>query len=131
MEKNLSKLFKPGDILFGLLIVVFIYLLFFWFKPIINNNNIALVQINDKVHYEINLDKNQIIKLIEFNPKVEVQVKNNAIRISRNDCDKKICLKMGFISKPGQMIICVPKKILIYIPIKTNDKNQEIRAITG
>lgn len=131
MEKNLSKLFKPGDILFGFLIVVFIYLLFFWFKPIINNNNIALVQINDKVHYEINLDKNQIIKLIEFNPKVEVQVKNNAIRISRNDCDKKICLKMGFISKPGQMIICVPKKILIYIPIKTNDKNQEIRAITG
>jgi hypothetical protein len=130
MKKNRSKLFKPGDVLFGLLIIVLIYLLFFWFKPVTNKNNIALVQINDKVCYEINLDKDQIIKLKEFNPSVEVEVKNNAIRISRNDCEKKICLKMGFISNPGQMIICVPKKILIYIPI-INEKKQPIRAITG
>lgn len=131
MKKNQLKLFKPGDVIFGLLIIVLTYLLFFWFKPVSNKNNIALVQINDNVHYEINLDKDQIIKLKEFNPEVEIEVKNNAIRISRNDCEKKICMKMGFISKPGQMIVCVPKKILIFIPIETNDKDDQIRAITG
>jgi hypothetical protein len=130
MEKNQSKLFKPGDILFGLLVVIIGYLILFWFKPATNKNNIALIQINDEVFYEVNLNKNQTITLKEFNPAVEVEVQNNAIRILRNNCEKKICLKMDFISKSGQMIICVPKKILIYIPA-INEQKQPIRAITG
>lgn len=130
MIKNQSKLFKPGDVLFGLLLVISGYFILFWVKPDTNTNHIALIQINDEVFYEINLNENRTIALKEFNPAVGVEVQNNAIRILRNDCEKKICLKMGFISNPGQMIICVPKKILIYIPA-TNDQSQTIRAITG
>ena len=32
---------------------------------------------------------------------------------------------MGAISEPGQMIVCVPKKILIFIPVGKNEHKIE------
>jgi hypothetical protein len=130
MAKKPEKLFKPGDILLGISLIIIGYLIFFWFKPFSGSQSKALIQIDNNLRYEVNLEKNQIFSLKEFNPAVVIEVHNKAIRIIRNDCDKKICLKMGFISKPGQVIVCVPKKILIYIPAN-NEQNQIIKAITG
>lgn len=130
MAKKLEKLFKPGDILLGISLIVIGYLIFFWFKPFSGSQSKALIQIDNNLKYEMNLEKNQIFNLKEFNPAVVIEVRNKAIRIIQNDCDKKICLKMGFISKPGQVIVCVPKKILIYIPTD-DEKHQTIKATTG
>lgn len=130
MAKKPEKLFKPGDILLGISLIVIGYLVFFWFKPFSGSQSEALIQIDNNLKYELDLEKNQIFNLKEFDPAVVIEVHNQAIRIVRNDCDKKICLKMGFISKPGQVIVCVPKKILIYIPTD-NDQHQSIKAITG
>ncbi len=124
------KLFKPGDILLGLILIGMGHFVMFWFDPGGTDSQKVLVQINDNVKYELTLSKEQTIRLKEFDPPVEIEIHNNAIRIIRNDCVQKICLKMGYISKPGEMIVCVPKKILIYIPF-SNDQHRTIKAITG
>lgn len=130
MTNNTLKLFKPGDILLGIFLLIIGYLIFFWLKPFGGDRSKAFIQIDNTLKYEVSLEQNKTFDLKEYNHAVEIEVQNKAIRIIRNDCDKKICLKMGLISRPGQVIVCVPKKILIYIPAN-NKRNQNVKTITG
>jgi len=44
-----------------------------------------------------------------------VEVKDNAIGMIDSDCPDKDCVHIGFISRPGQPIVCLPHKIIIEI----------------
>lgn len=123
------RLFRPADLLPGVILLGGIYLLFFWFKPQENADPVAYIQIDNHLAYQVDLRQDQILKLNEFNPPVEVEVRNQSIGIIRNDCVQKVCIKMGFVSHSGEMIVCVPKKILIFIP--SQHQNHEINAVTG
>lgn len=123
------KLFRSGDILPGLFLLAGVYFLFFWFKPQDHGNSIAYIQIDNNVAYQINLNQDRFIILDEFDPPVEVEVRNHSIAIIRNDCVQKVCIKMGFVSQTGEMIVCIPKKILIFIP--SHHQSRDINAITG
>lgn len=129
MKGDLIRLFRSGDVLLALLILFTGYWLLGVFSPADTESINALVQIDSSVEYEIDLKKDQTIVLDEFNPSVKIKVESNGLRIIQNDCEQKICIKMGAISEPGQMIVCVPKKILIFVPVG-NDKHR-IKAITG
>jgi hypothetical protein len=129
MKSGRVKLVKTGDILLAVLLLVIGYWLFGGFNPADTTGSTALIQLDNSIEYEVDLKKDRIIELDEFTPPVQVQVQNNAIRITKNDCAQKVCIKMGAISEPGQMIVCVPKKILIFIPVG-NDKHR-IKATTG
>lgn len=55
---------------------------------------------------------------------------NGGISIEDADCPDKICLKQGFINKPGQSIICLPHKLVIEIIGDTKEeKSSEIDGI--
>lgn len=129
MKNNPAKMFKSGDILLVMILLLVGYWLFGGFNPAGAKSQTALIQLDNSIAYEVDLRKDQVISLDEFSPPVQVRVQNNAIRITQNDCAQKICIKMGAISEPGQMIVCVPKKILIFIPVG-NDKGR-IKATTG
>lgn len=45
-----------------------------------------------------------------------VQIKGLKVRVKESDCPDKICVKTGWIDKPGQSIICLPHRI--YLEIK-------------
>ena len=130
MKNGPIRMVRSGDFLVALLILFVGYWLFGGFNhPASGEGKTALIQINNSIEYELDLNKNQIIDLKEFSSPVRVRIRNNSIRIIQNDCEQKICIKMGSISEPGQMIVCVPKKILIFIPLGKNERR--INAITG
>ena len=125
----MSRLFRAGDILLGMLLLLAGYWVFGGTSPATAKGKAALIQMDNSIEYEVDLKKDQIIDLKEFSPAVRVQVTKGTIRVIQNDCEQKICIKMGAISEPGQMIVCVPKKILIFIPVGKNE--HKIEAITG
>lgn len=47
------------------------------------------------------------------NEKVEINGKK--VRIVESPCPDQVCVKQGWISSPGQSIICVPGNIIVYI----------------
>ncbi len=59
---------------------------------------------------------------------VEFEIKDGKIRIKSNNCSEKICMNTGFISKPGQNIVCLPKKLSIVIK---SEKTVEFDAVVG
>lgn len=54
-----------------------------------------------------------------------VKVEEGKARIISSPCPRKLCIRMGSISKAGEMVVCVPNKVVVRIKGK-----QEIDAVT-
>ena len=44
-----------------------------------------------------------------------ILVREQEIGIVQADCPDRICIGEGFISKPGQTVVCLPHKVLIEV----------------
>jgi len=111
------KLVKRSDfILIGILLVaVAVVYLAADRKP---DGAAAEVILDGKVVMTVDLTKDQTFSLPE-KPNVVFQVKNNAIAFIESDCPDKICVNTGFISKPGQMAVCLPNHLMLKVISKT------------
>lgn len=52
-----------------------------------------------------------------------IKISNGSVQILDADCPDKICVKDGYISNPGQSLVCLPHKMVVEIK---GIKNQEI-----
>ena len=130
MIKKQIKLFGWGDLLFWSIILV-VCIQGNIFNTLHNGESQeAIVEIAGEERYRIDLKKDRDFPLTEFRNAVILRVENGRIRMVDNYCPQKICIKTGFAKRSGDMIVCVPQKILIYIP-KTSKKDQTIEIITG
>ena len=55
-----------------------------------------------------------------------MKLKMHSIAIIDSDCPDKICIKSGFISKPGELLVCLPHKLMIEIKSNDNEKNIDV-----
>ncbi len=56
-----------------------------------------------------------------------LRIQNGKIRMEKSNCPLKICQHQGWISKPGEMILCIPNQV--YVRIEGNIENH-LDAIT-
>ncbi len=66
------------------------------------------------------LDKNQQLAFAGALGTTIVQVKNKQVRVLASPCPEKICIKSGWIQRTGDILVCVPNKIVIRINGKQN-----------
>ena len=73
------------------------------------------------------IDLNTVVKPQVFTIKTAnghyniVEVKHNNICIKEADCPHKECVKSGWISQPGEMIVCLPYKLVVSINGQSNN----------
>jgi len=75
---------------------------------------VCQVLYENRVALTVSLDKDQVFTLPQ-NPRVVFQVKNGAIAFIASDCPDRICVKTGFISRPGQMAACLPNRAALKV----------------
>lgn len=46
---------------------------------------------------------------------MELRVANNGVQVVHSDCPERICIKQGAISRRGQVIVCVPNRMIATI----------------
>ena len=46
---------------------------------------------------------------------VVFEISDQGIRITENDCPGRQCVHTGWISRPNQTIVCLPKKLMIQL----------------
>ncbi len=78
----------------------------------------ASVYHEGKLLKHLKLDKAQEIILLDG--KMLIEIKAGRIRVKESDCPRQICVNTGWIKTPGQIIVCVPNKILIEIKRATS-----------
>ncbi len=107
------KISKKDNIFFLIIIALLIIsiVISLKFKGGIAEN--AELIINDKLIKKINLKENAIHEFDLEDGKLVLRVENRKIGITENTCPEKICMHQGFLQNKGEIIVCVPNKIII------------------
>ena len=119
---------KKGDKIVGIILLIIVVISLsaasIYKLAIKGTENIAVIKREGKVLKTIDLNK--IVESEEFTIKTDkgnyntILVENNSIGIKDADCPHQECVKSGRISEPGQMIVCLPFKLIISIEGESN-----------
>jgi hypothetical protein len=84
-----------------------------------NSQFIAVITVDNKIVKEITLTGNTGTDVFDITqPDLDtntIEVRDNQIRIKAATCSDQVCVLTGFISKPGETIVCLPHKLVIEI----------------
>lgn len=69
--------------------------------------------------YEYKLDTDEGLNIIE--------VEGDKVHMIDANCPDKLCIKQGYISKVGEVLVCVPNKVVV--EIKSDDSKKELDGI--
>lgn len=116
------KLFRFGDIILILSVVVFAVILFICTSSVLfadpTEKAVVTVNANGSV-YEYSLYEERTFTLESNGITVTISISEESVWIESSDCPDKTCKSMGRINREGQSIICVPAKLVIKISSQT------------
>lgn len=126
---------KKGDKIAAVLILILIIAscagVFIYHSYVKGSHKIAVIKQDGKIIDTIDLTKMKTTKelTVKYNKSHYnlIEIENGKIRIKDADCPDKICVKTGWISEPGQSIICLPHKLIIKIE-GNNSKYDDISS---
>ncbi|MDF2790882.1 MAG: rane protein [Neobacillus sp.] len=113
---------KPGNILLvsliGLIVITSLYLSNYYSGRKQSNSLIADITRNGKVIRKVDLNKikaPQLILLKNNGLRLTVLAQKGKIRILNSECPDKICVISGWLSKPGESVVCMHSKTIVMI----------------
>ncbi|WP_347489894.1 NusG domain II-containing protein [Desulfoscipio sp. XC116] len=92
-----------------------------------NQKPVAVIYKNEQVYQRINLTEsiNKQIKIEDSEGHYNiVEIKDGRVRIKEADCPNKLCVKAGWLTKPGQMAVCMPNRLRVVIEGVKEDVKQ-------
>ena len=110
---------KKLDYIVIIILVLFTIISFFSTLLIFNkkyDEKYVEIQVDGKVYKKVNLDNHQ--EIININTKYgfnSIQISNGKVHMLDADCRDKICVKDGYKSNVGEMLVCLPHKVVIQI----------------
>lgn len=75
----------------------------------------AVISVDGKTVKTINISNLSRSYEIDEAKGAFIEMKGGAICVYSSDCPDKICVNTGYISKKGERIVCLPKKLIIEI----------------
>ena len=109
---KVGKMIRNDFILIAVLIIISLTPLAMNFD---SEKKFAVVKINGAIVQEIDLTADEIFKLATDDGENVIEIKNGTARVISADCPDKICMRRGAIKNFGEVIACVPHKLLIEI----------------
>lgn len=115
------KKFKFDIILISIFIISLLAWLIIWICTSTNENKKAIVEYDNEIVLELNLNENKEIRLKDLsngktlNYSMLIIIEDGSIRVEENECPNHDCIKEGRKNKIGDVIICLPNKIVIKV----------------
>ncbi len=79
---------------------------------------VAVIEIEGEIYGKYRFSDYETPEIIEITTEYGyniVEISSRGIRVTDADCKDKIDVKRGIISRPGESIVCLPHKLIIYI----------------
>ncbi len=118
------------------IIAVFLFVIisvYFSNKMIHNTGSIAIIKYDNKEIMTVELNKNNIIVLRKKDyskllDDMEIEIRDNKIRVSKEKSPYHYCSMMGFINKQTRPIICQPNHVIILIQDNSKSSNVDVEV---
>ncbi len=81
----------------------------------------ARIAVDGQVVRTVDLTKDSDFAL-EQNPHIRFSVREGAIAFVSSDCPDRLCVHSGYLSRPGQMAACLPRRVSLTV-IGTDDSD--------
>ncbi len=116
-----------GDkaLIVSVIIIAFLVLMGFKAFGFTDDKRYVLIEVDGSLHQKISIGANgpnSKITVPVANGKNTVEIDKNRVRMLYADCPDKDCVNQSWISRPGQMIVCLPNRVIIKIENKPRDK---------
>lgn len=82
------------------------------------NSKYISIQVNGKEYKKITFNPKMVGKTIPIKTKYcynLIEIGDEKVRVIEADCPDKLDVKQGYISKPGETIVCLPNRLIIEI----------------
>lgn len=122
-----------GDKYLIIFIIVISILSLFYVKKAASSydEKYVVIQVDGKDYKKISFGPEVIGKKMpietEFGYNL-IEIGDGKVRVIEADCPDKLDVKQGYISNPGEVIVCLPNRLVI--EIKGEDKNNDLDYIS-
>lgn len=113
--RKIFLILTPGDTILIIGLFIFSLVLNYLLIPNTQNGKMAVIRVNGKEIKRLELYREQRFEFLGTQGKFIVLVKDNTVRMLDSTCPDKLCVRIGSINKPNQVIVCVPNRVVIKI----------------
>lgn len=122
MKSSILKIITPGDKILIALIVVVGILSLVTISRLRQPGDRVIIGVNGQEVQELNLDHPQEITVTGPIGKTIIKIDHGSVQVIASNCPEKACVRTGKIRHAGEMIVCVPNKVVIKIIGKMNNQ---------
>jgi hypothetical protein len=81
------------------------------------NNAYAEISVNNDLHkkYTLGYGLDETVVIDNEFGKNTIKIENDVVYMLESDCQDQICVHMGRISSPGELIVCLPHRLIIMV----------------
>ncbi len=111
-----TKLFRKGDI--AVILIILVVAAAFWLYQSRQTDKLeAVISVNGETVEVIDLSAADGKRTFELDtsPRVVIAVENGAVYFEKADCDDKLCINCGKLSKKGDTAVCLPAKTVVTV----------------
>jgi hypothetical protein len=119
---EILKIITPGDKILVVLIVVIGIASLFAISRFKQPGDRVIIEVNGQELQRLDLESSQEITVTGPIGNTRIKVGHGAVQVLSSDCPEKICVKTGKIRHAGEIIVCVPNKVVVKIIGKTENQ---------
>lgn len=115
MSTENKKLVTKRDALIICIVLAAGLLTAVFFKTCSHSGSEAVISVDSKTIKTIELSGHQKTYRPDEAEGAVIEISDGRVCVSDSDCPDKICVNTGWISRKGERIVCLPKKLIVEI----------------
>ncbi|HHW23704.1 MAG TPA: NusG domain II-containing protein [Clostridiaceae bacterium] len=119
---------RAGDYVIIAAIIITAVLMAFLFLENDSIEKVAVITHNNTVLDTVRLDRVNDRYTLNYQGEYPgtIEAENGRIRFSHAECPDQVCVRTGWISRPGQIAVCLPAGIIVKIEGNVTDEDIDI-----
>jgi hypothetical protein len=113
--KKIFKILKTGDYILTAMILIGFFVCIFLIQSSTNEGQIVTIFVDNQEQYRFRIFEDRTIAIHGAIGDTVVKVESGKVWVESASCPHQICKNMGKISKAGEVIVCIPNRLLIRI----------------